>query len=59
VCAAGATGEGQPVADAWASATQIDSRKQVTFIIGVFSLIAVVDWELPNKASRTMLLYLT
>jgi hypothetical protein len=44
---------------AWASAIQIYSRKQVTLIIGVFSLIAVVDWELPNKASRTMLLYLT
>jgi hypothetical protein len=29
------------------------SRKQVTLIIGVFTLIAVVDWELPTKASRT------
>ena len=45
-----------PVADAWASAAQIYLRKQVTLIIGVFSPIAVVDWELPNKASRTMLL---
>ncbi|MGH6863197.1 MAG: hypothetical protein ACRECN_02815, partial [Methylocella sp.] len=50
VCAAGTTGKGRPVADAWASATQICSRKQVTLIIGVFSLIAGVDWELPHQS---------